>query len=83
MTTSSAPTTDPASWARVTPILRGMPDVVREPKPSLARRAIALVVLLIAAFILLKVVLGIIATISTAIIVIVALLAVVWAYRTL
>lgn len=60
-----------------------MPDVARESKPSLGRRAIALLVLVIAGFILLKVVLGIIATISTAVIVVVALVALVWAYRTL
>lgn len=52
-------------------------------KSSLTRRLIALVVLAIAAWLLLKVVVGFLAGIATVIVVIGALFAVVWAVRTL
>lgn len=55
-----------------------MGDTVR----SIPRRLLALVVLAVAAWILLKVVIGIVAGIATAIAVILALVAVVWAVRT-
>jgi hypothetical protein len=54
-----------------------------ESSPSLARRAIALLVLVVAAWILLKVVIGIIASVSTVIVVVLAIVAVLWALRTL
>lgn len=50
---------------------------------SLLKRLIALVVLLVAGYILFKVVLGFIAGFFTLIVVIVAVLAVLWAYSTL
>jgi hypothetical protein len=51
--------------------------------PSLAKRALALLVLVIAAWILLKIVIGIVAGISTFIVVVLAIVGVVWALRTL
>lgn len=56
---------------------------VEEPRPSLAKRAVALVVLLIAGWILLKFVIGLLAGIATLVVIVVALLAIVWAWRTL
>ncbi|WP_187368829.1 hypothetical protein [Baekduia soli] len=54
-----------------------------EARPSLARRALALVVLLIAGWILLKFVIGLIAGVATIIIIALAAVAVLWALRTL
>lgn len=57
---------------------------VNEPqRPSLGRRAVALVVLLIAGWILLKFVIGLLAGIATLVVIVVALMAIVWAWRTL
>jgi hypothetical protein len=50
---------------------------------SLGKRALALVVLLIAAWILFKVVIGIVTVAATAIVVILAVVAVIWAIRVL
>ena len=54
-----------------------------EARPSLGRRAIALAVLLIAGWILLKVVIGLIAGLATVIVIVVALVAIIWAWRIL
>jgi hypothetical protein len=51
--------------------------------PSLAMRAVAVLVLLVAAWILLKVVIGLIAGIAWFIVIVAALVAVVWAWSTL
>ena len=60
-----------------------MASDTREARPSLGRRAIALVVLLIAGWILLKVVIGLIAGLATVIVIVVALAAIIWAWRIL
>ncbi len=52
-------------------------------KPSLLKRLLALVVLVIAAWILLKFVIGLIAGLATVIVIVVAIVAVVWALNTL
>ena len=52
-------------------------------KPSLLKRLLALVVLAIAAWILLKFVIGIIAGLATIIVIVLCLAAVVWALRVL
>jgi hypothetical protein len=51
--------------------------------PSLAMRALAIIVLLIAAWILLKVVIGMIAGIAWLIVIVLAVVAVLWAWSTL
>ena len=51
----------------------------QEARPSLLTRFIALVVLVVAAWILLKVVIGVLAGLSTLIVVVLALVGVVWA----
>lgn len=50
---------------------------------SLGKRALALVVLVIAAWILLKMVIGLVAGLATTVVVLVAVLAIFWAVRTL
>lgn len=50
---------------------------------SLLKRFVALVVLLIAAYVLLKVVIGVLSGVVYAVLVVMALFGVVWAYRTL
>ena len=60
-----------------------MASETSEARPSLGRRAIALVVLLIAGWILLKVVIGLIAGLATVIVIVVALVAIIWAWRIL
>jgi hypothetical protein len=52
-------------------------------KPSILKRLLALVVLAVAAWILLKIVIGVLAGVATIVVVVVALFAVVWALRTL
>jgi hypothetical protein len=52
-------------------------------KPSLLRRLLALVVLAVAAWILLKFVIGLIAGLATVIVIVLCLVAVVWAVRVL
>jgi hypothetical protein len=54
-----------------------------EPRPSLARRALAVLVLAIAGWILLKIVIGVLAGVATIVVVIAAILAVIWAMRSL
>jgi len=53
--------------------------VQEEARPSLVTRFIALIVLVVAAWILLKVVLGILAGLSTLIVIVLAIAGVVWA----
>ena len=50
---------------------------------SLGRRAIALLVLLVAAWILVKVVIGFLAAMATVVIIVLAIAAVIWAIRVL
>lgn len=50
---------------------------------SLGKRALALVVLLIAAWIIFKVVIGLVAAVATVIVVVLAIGAVIWAIRVL
>jgi hypothetical protein len=50
---------------------------------SLGKRAIALVVLLVAAYLLFKVVLGFLAAVGTVLLIVVAIIAVIWAIRIL
>jgi uncharacterized membrane protein YccC len=52
-------------------------------KPSLLKRLLALVVLVIAAWILLKFVIGLIAGLATVIVIVLAIVAVIWALNTL
>jgi uncharacterized membrane protein YccC len=52
-------------------------------KPSLIRRLLALVVLAVAAWILLKFVIGLIAGLATVIVIVLCIVAVVWALRVL
>jgi hypothetical protein len=51
--------------------------------PSLASRALAVIVLAVAAWILLKVVIGIVAAVAWIIAIVVAIVAVIWALNTL
>lgn len=51
--------------------------------PSLAARALAVIVLLIAAWILLRVIIGLVAGVAWIAMVVLAVVAVVWAWRTL
>jgi hypothetical protein len=59
--------------------------MLTEPKDSssLGRRAIALLVLLVAAWILIKVVIGVVTAVATVAVVVLAILAVIWAIRVL
>ena len=50
---------------------------------SLGRRALALLVLLVAAWVLFKVVIGFVTAIATVVVVVLALVAVIWAIRVL
>jgi hypothetical protein len=52
-------------------------------KPSILKRLLALVVLAIAAWILLKFVIGLIAGVATLVVIVLCLVAVVWALRVL
>lgn len=52
-------------------------------KPSLLKRLLALVVLVVAAWILLKFVVGLIAGLATIIVIVLAIVAVIWAINTL
>ena len=55
----------------------------QDARPSILTRLLALVVLVVAAWILLKVVIGIVAGLSTLIVVVVALVGIVWALNRL
>lgn len=52
-------------------------------RSSLGRRAIALLVLLVAAWILFKVVIGVVTAVATVVVVVLAICAVIWAIRVL
>jgi hypothetical protein len=52
-------------------------------RPSFALRALALIVLLLAAWLLLRVVIGLVAGVAWIVVVVLAVVAVVWAWRTL
>jgi hypothetical protein len=56
---------------------------MREAAGDLGRKAIALVVLLVAAWILFKVILGVVAALAWIIVVVLAIAAIVWAIRVL
>jgi uncharacterized membrane protein YccC len=56
---------------------------MEETRPSLAKRALAILVLAVAGWILLKLVIGLIAGLATFIIVVVAIVAIIWALNTL
>ena len=51
--------------------------------PSLGKRALAVLVLLVAAWILLKVVIGFVTAVATVVVIVVAIAAVIWAIRLL
>jgi len=55
----------------------------RSGSPSIARRAVAVGVLIIAAYILLKLVIGIVTSLAVPVLVILAIIGIVWAIRTL
>jgi hypothetical protein len=59
------------------------PYPMREAAGDMGRKAIALLVLLVAAWILFQVVLGVVAFLATIIVVVVAIAAIVWAIRVL
>lgn len=56
---------------------------MQESRPSLARRSVAVVVLAAAAYVLLKLVIGVVTAIATVVAVVVAIAAIVWAIRAL
>lgn len=60
-----------------------MPKQEAAPGPSLLMRLVAIVVLLVAGWILLKWVIGVLAGIATLIVIALAAVAVIWAIRTL
>jgi len=56
---------------------------MREAGADLGRRALAILVLLIAAWILFKVVIGVVTAFATVIVVVLAIVAIIWAIRVL
>jgi uncharacterized membrane protein YccC len=60
-----------------------MNDEATTAKPSLLKRLLALVVLAVAAWILLKFVIGLLAGLATIIVIVLAVVAVIWALNTL
>jgi uncharacterized membrane protein YccC len=60
-----------------------MNDEAATAKPSLLKRLLALVVLAVAAWILLKFVIGLLAGLATIIVIVLAVVAVIWALNTL
>jgi hypothetical protein len=56
---------------------------MREKASNLGRKAVALLVLLLAAWILFKVVIGVVATVAWFVVAVIAVIAVVWALRVL
>jgi hypothetical protein len=56
---------------------------MREAAGDLGRRALAILVLVVAAWILLKIVIGVVAGLATFIVVVLAIVAIVWAIRAL
>jgi hypothetical protein len=61
----------------------GYDSAVEKTGPSLAARAVAVVVLVVAAWVMLKVVLGIVAAVAWTVVTILAIVAVIWALRVL
>jgi uncharacterized membrane protein YccC len=56
---------------------------MEETRPSLAKRALAILVLAVAGWILLKVVIGLLAGIATIVIIVAAIVAIIWALNSL
>ena len=56
---------------------------MRETAGDLGRRALAILVLIIAAWILFKVVIGLVTAVATVVVVVIAVFAVIWAIRVL
>lgn len=56
---------------------------MEDTRPSMAKRALAIVVLAVAGWILLKVVIGLLAGIATVIVIALAIAAIIWALNTL
>jgi hypothetical protein len=56
---------------------------MEETRPTLAKRALAILVLAVAGWILLKVVIGLLAGIATIVVIGVAIVAIIWALNTL
>ncbi|MFL5895946.1 MAG: hypothetical protein ACJ76Z_12650 [Thermoleophilaceae bacterium] len=56
---------------------------MREAAGDLGRRALAILILLVAAWILFKVVIGVVTALATVIVVVLAVLAIIWAIRVL
>ena len=56
---------------------------MREAAGDLGRRAVAILILLVAAWILFKVVIGIVTAVATVIVVVLAIVAIIWAIRVL
>lgn len=56
---------------------------MEETGPSLARRAVAVVILAVAAWLLLKVVIGIIASVAWIVVAVIAVFGILWAINTL
>jgi hypothetical protein len=56
---------------------------VEEARPSLARRLLAVLVLVVAGYLLLKLVIGLVTAVAGLVAVVVAIAAIVWAIRTL
>src|SRR5262249_42057554 len=76
---------DPPAAASLARIRRApnYPCLMREAAGDLGRKAIALLVLLVAAWILFKVILGVISVVAWIVVVVVAIAAIVWAIRVL
>ena len=58
-------------------------DMEDTPRPSLARRALAILILAVVAWILLKFVIGLLAGIATIVVVVVCVIAAIWAFNQL
>jgi hypothetical protein len=56
---------------------------MEETRPSLARRGVALLILVVATWLLLKVVIGIIASVAWIVVAVIAVVGVLWAMNTL
>jgi hypothetical protein len=56
---------------------------MEETRPSLAKRALAVVILAVAAYLLLKVIIGFVAAVAWIVVVVVAIVGILWALNTL
>ena len=63
--------------------LDGMSSSTQSSGPSLGKRALALLVLLVAAWILFKFVIGLVSAVATVVVIVLAIVAVIWAIRVL